>query len=63
MHKLRKLNTMTKKHHLSLPFLDQVLERVAKYKYPSGHLDYFHIAIAIALENKEKISIFICTSF
>lgn len=60
MPKLKKFNTMTKKYHISLPFLDQVLERVARYKYPNGHLDYFHISIA--LEDKEKINIFICTS-
>ncbi|CAK9151637.1 unnamed protein product [Ilex paraguariensis] len=51
----RKLNACTRKDHFPLPFLDQVLERVA------GHLFYYFLdgysgynQIEIALEDQEK---------
>ena len=46
----RKLNAVTKKDHFPLPFLDQVLERVAGHDYYcflDGYSDYFQIAIAL----------------
>ncbi|KAL6340998.1 hypothetical protein AAG906_032110 [Vitis piasezkii] len=51
----RKLNPVTKKDHFPLPFLDQVLERVAGHDYYcflDGYSGYFQIAIA--LEDQEK---------
>ncbi|RVW46415.1 Transposon Ty3-I Gag-Pol polyprotein [Vitis vinifera] len=51
----RKLNAVTKKDHFPLPFLDQVLERVAGHDYYcflDGYSGYFQIAIA--LEDQEK---------
>ena len=51
----RKLNAVTKKDHFPLPFLDQVLERVAGHDYYcflDGYSSYFQIAIA--LEDQEK---------
>ncbi|RVW32849.1 Retrovirus-related Pol polyprotein from transposon 17.6 [Vitis vinifera] len=51
----RKLNAVTKKDHFPLPFLDQVLERVAGHDYHcflDGYSGYFQIAIA--LEDQEK---------
>ena len=51
----RKLNPVTKKDHFPLPFLDQVLERVASHDYYfflDGNSGYFQIAIA--LEDQEK---------
>nr|CAN67862.1 hypothetical protein VITISV_016611 [Vitis vinifera] len=51
----RKLNADTKKDHFPLPFLDQVLERVAGHDYYcflDGYSGYFQIAIA--LEDQEK---------
>ena len=51
----RKLNPVTEKDHFPLPFLDQVLERVASHDYYcflDGYSGYFQIAIA--LEDQEK---------
>ena len=50
-----KLNAVTKKDHFPLPFLYQVLERVAGHDYYcflDGYSGYFQIAIA--LEDQEK---------
>ncbi|RVW82392.1 Retrovirus-related Pol polyprotein from transposon 17.6 [Vitis vinifera] len=51
----RKLNAVAKKNHFPLPFLDQVLERVAGHDYYcflDGYSGYFQIAIA--LEDQDK---------
>ena len=56
MHRLyRKLNTGTRKDHFPLPFVDQMLERVAGhefYYFLDGYSEYNQIEIA--LENQEK---------
>ncbi|CAN6560179.1 unnamed protein product [Malus baccata var. baccata] len=51
----RKLNAMTRKDHFPLPFLDQMLERLAGYKFYcflDGYSGYNQIVIA--LEDQEK---------
>ena len=51
----RKLNKATRKDHFPLPFLDQMLDRLAGneyYCFLDGYSDYNQIAIA--LEDKEK---------
>jgi len=51
----RKLNSMTRKNHFPLPFMDQILERVAGhefYCFLDGYLGYNQIEIA--LEDQEK---------
>ena len=51
----RKLNTVTRKDHFPLPFMDQVLERVSShpfYCFLDGYSRYFRIEIAI--EDQEK---------
>ena len=51
----RKLNAVTKKYHLPLLFLDQVLEKVDGHDYYcflDGYLGYFQISNA--LEDREK---------
>ncbi|GKE46532.1 reverse transcriptase domain-containing protein, partial [Tanacetum coccineum] len=51
----RKLNNATQKYHFPLPFIDQMLERLAGHEYYcflDGFLRYFHISIAP--EDKEK---------
>jgi hypothetical protein len=51
----RKLNSMTRKDHFPLPFMDQILERVAGhefYCFLDGYLGYNQIEIA--LEDQEK---------
>lgn len=51
----RKLNSVTRKDHFPLPFLDQVLERIAGqayYCFLDGYSGYNQIEIA--LENQEK---------
>jgi len=51
----RKLNSMTRKDHFSLPFMDQILERVAGhefYCFLDGYSGYNQIEIA--LEDQEK---------
>ncbi|XP_052198304.1 homeobox-leucine zipper protein HDG5-like [Diospyros lotus] len=51
----RKLNSVTRKDHFSLPFLDQVLERIvghAFYCFLDGYSGYNQIEIA--LEDQEK---------
>jgi len=44
----RKLNKATRKDHFSLPFIDQMLERLAKHShfcYLDGYSGYFQIPI------------------
>ena len=56
----RKLNTTTRKDHYLLPFIDQMLDRLARhshYYFLDGYSGYNQIAIA--LENQEK-STFTC---
>ena len=51
----RKLNAVTRKDHFPLPFLDQVLDRVAGneyYYFLDGYSGYYQIEIA--LEDQEK---------
>ncbi|GJW21219.1 reverse transcriptase domain-containing protein [Tanacetum coccineum] len=51
----RKLNNATRKDHFPLPFIDQMLERLAGHEYYcflDGFLGYFQIPIA--LEDQEK---------
>ncbi|XP_027152312.1 uncharacterized protein LOC113752399 [Coffea eugenioides] len=51
----RKLNAVTKKDHFSLPFIDQMVERLARrayYCFLDGFSGYFQIAIAP--EDQEK---------
>ncbi len=51
----RKLNDATRKDHFPLPFLDQILERVAGHPYYcflDGYSGYYQIPIA--LEDQEK---------
>eukprot|EP00261_Vitis_vinifera_P031347 XP_019072590.1 PREDICTED: uncharacterized protein LOC109121780 [Vitis vinifera] len=51
----RKLNTVTRKDHFPLPFMDQVLERVSEhpfYCFLDGYSGYFQIEIAV--EDQEK---------
>ena len=51
----RKLNSMTRKDHFPLPFLDQVVERVAGHRYYcflDGYSGYYQIEIAP--EDQEK---------
>ena len=53
----RKLNKATRKDHFPLPFLDQVLDRLAGHEYYyflDGCSGYNHIAIA--LEDQEKMT-------
>ena len=45
----RKLNTAAKKDHYPLPFIDQMLERLARHShffFLDGYSGYNHIAIA-----------------
>ena len=45
----RKLNGVTRKDHFPLPFVDQMLERLAShmfYCFPDGMLGNFHIPIS-----------------
>ena len=56
----RILNTDTRKDHYPLPFIDQMLDRLAghsHYCFLDGHYGYNHIAIA--LKDQEKTT-FIC---
>ena len=56
----RKLNTTTKKDHYPLPFIDQMLDMLARhshYCFLDGYSSYNQIAIA--LEDQEK-STFTC---
>ena len=51
----RKLNTVTKKNHYPLPFIDQMLDRLARHPYfcfLNGYSGYNQIAIA--LEDQKK---------
>jgi len=52
----RKLNSMTRKDHFLLPFMDQILERVVGhefYCFLDGYSGYNQIKIA--LEDQEKV--------
>ena len=56
----RKLNTARRNDHYPLPFIDQMLDRLAghsHYCFLDGY--FFYNQIAIALENQEK-TIFTC---
>ena len=56
----RKLNVVTRKDHFPFPFLDQILERVARHPYYCflyGYCGYYQIPIA--LEDQEN-TIFTC---
>ena len=51
----RRLNEVTRKDHFSLPFMDQLLERVSGhpfYCFLDGYSDYFHIEIAADDQDK-----------
>ena len=53
----RKLNVVTCKDHFPLPFIDQMLERLAGHSYYcflDGYSGYFHITIAP--EDQEKMT-------
>ena len=53
----RKLNTSTRKDHFPLPFIDQILERIAGHEYYcflNGYSGYYQIEIA--LEDQENIT-------
>ena len=53
----RRLNSVTRKDHFPLPFMDQVLERVSGhpfYCFLDGYSGYFQIEID--LEDQEKIT-------
>ena len=51
----RKMNTSTRKNHYPLPFIDQMMDRLAEHPY-FCFLDgyYGYNQIAIALEDQEK---------
>ena len=56
----RKLNTTTRNEYYPLPFIDQMLDRLARHRYFNfldGYSGYNHISIA--LEDQEK-TIFTC---
>ncbi|KAL8114101.1 hypothetical protein AgCh_021107 [Apium graveolens] len=56
----RRLNTATKKDHYHLPFIDQMLERLAKHKYfcyLDGYSGFFHIPIH---PDDQEITTFTC---
>ena len=53
----RKLNAVTCKDHFPLPFIDQILERLASHSYYcflDGYSSYFQIAVAP--EDQEKMT-------
>ena len=58
----RKLNSMTRKNHFSLPFINQMLERLVGHAYYS-FLDSYsgYNQIPIAFEDQEKMT-FTCPS-
>jgi hypothetical protein len=56
----RKLNTATKKDHFPLPFIDQMVERLARHKYYcflDGYSGYNQVSVD--LEDQEK-TMFTC---
>ena len=51
----RKLNSVIKKYHCSLPFMDQILERVVGhefYYFLDGYSGYNQIIIGLEDQNK-----------
>ena len=53
----KKLNAVTHKGHFLLPFIDQMLERLAVHSYYCSLYDYSsYFQIAIALEDQEKMT-------
>ena len=51
----RKLNSTTRKDHFPLPFIDQILERVAGHEYYcflDGYSGYYQIEIALEDQGK-----------
>uniref|UniRef100_A0A2N9H363 RNA-directed DNA polymerase n=1 Tax=Fagus sylvatica TaxID=28930 RepID=A0A2N9H363_FAGSY len=51
----RKLNSATRKYHFPLPFIDQILEKVAGHKYYcflDGYSSYYQIEIALEDQGK-----------
>ena len=53
----RRLNTVTRKDHFPLPFIDQVLEKVSGhpfYCFLDGYSRYFQIEIEIDVEYQEN---------
>ena len=55
LHRLQKLNTATRKDHYPLPFIDQMLCRLAGHShlcFLNGYLGYNQIAIAPEDQNK-----------
>ena len=51
----RKLNSTTRKDHFPLPFIDQILEKVAGHEYYcflDGYLGYYQIEIALEDQGK-----------
>uniref|UniRef100_A0A2N9GA31 Reverse transcriptase domain-containing protein n=1 Tax=Fagus sylvatica TaxID=28930 RepID=A0A2N9GA31_FAGSY len=51
----RKLNSVTRKDHFPLPFIDQILERVASHEYYcflDGYSGYYQIEIALEDQGK-----------
>ena len=53
----RKLNVVSHKDHFPLPFIDQILERLASHSYYcflDGYSSYFQIAVAP--EDQEKMT-------
>ena len=60
----RKLNAVTRKYHFPLPFLDQVLERVAGHEYYcflDGYSRCYQIEIALKDQEKTKFTCPFCT--
>jgi len=55
----KKLNATTRKDHFSLPFMDQMLERLAGYSYYcslDGYSDYIQISMAFKDQDKTTFS-------
>jgi hypothetical protein len=53
----KNFNSMTRKYHFPLPFMDQILERVASHEFYYFLNDYLgYNQIEIAIEDQEKIT-------